>query len=160
MWTLTDSPVGVLRVVEQDDALTAIEFSGRDVPDASPGAGERDDAHPLLVEATDQLAAYFARELAAFDLPLAPGGTDFQQAVWKELRLIGWGETTSYGDLAHRLGHTSAAARAVGLANGRNPLPIVVPCHRVVGADGSLTGYAGGVERKRFLLDLEQGTLL
>ena len=89
--------------------------------------------------------AYFARERRDFDLPLAPEGTDFQQRVWDQLERIGYGETASYGEIAHRLGMTNAASRAVGLANGRNPIPIVIPCHRVIGADGSLTGYAGGV---------------
>ena len=99
------------------------------------------------------------RELTTFDLPLAPQGTEFQQRVWKELQQIGYGETASYGEIAHRLGHTNAASRAVGLANGRNPIPIVIPCHRVIGADGSLTGYAGGMERKQTLLELEQDAL-
>lgn len=157
MWTVITSPVGDLRLVESDGALVAIEFEPwRD--DARP-LGDRDDAHPLLVEAGRQLTAYFARELRAFDLPLAPAGTEFQQRVWQQLALIPYGETTSYGEIARRLGHTNAASRAVGLANGRNPVPIVVPCHRVVGADGSLTGYAGGMDRKQLLLGLEQEAL-
>jgi len=156
MWTMITSPVGDLRLVA-DDALVAIEFAPwRD--EVRP-LGARDDAHPVLAEAARQLSAYFARELRDFDLPLAPAGTDFQQRVWKELALIPYGETTSYGDIARRLGHTNAASRAVGLANGRNPIPIVVPCHRVVGADGSLTGYAGGMDRKQLLLGLEQEAL-
>ena len=117
--------------------------------------GPRADDAPVLVETARQLAAYFDRSLRVFDLPLAPHGTDFQKRVWKELSAIEWGTTASYGEIAHRLGMTNAASRAVGLANGRNPIPIVVPCHRVIGANGSLTGYAGGLERKQVLLDLE-----
>lgn len=158
MWTETDSPVGPLRLVEHDGAITAIEFAPyRDVTGRPRGA--RADDAPVLVEAVRQLRAYFDRELRDFDLPLAPAGSDFQLRVWKELQLIGYGETASYGAIAHRLGMTNAASRAVGLANGRNPIPIVVPCHRVIGADGTLTGYAGGLERKRTLLDLETEAL-
>ena len=113
----------------------------------------------VLVEAVRQLAAYFARDLKEFDLPLAPVGSDFQQRVWEQLRGIGYGETASYGEIAGRLGMTNAASRAVGLANGRNPIPIVIPCHRVIGANGTLTGYAGGLERKQLLLELEQDAL-
>ena len=103
----------------------------------------------MLVEAVRQLAAYFDRDLKEFDLPLAPAGTEFQQAVWRAAGRIGYGETASYGEIARRLGKSNAASRAVGLANGRNPIPIVIPCHRVIGADGTLTGYAGGIERKQ-----------
>jgi methylated-DNA-[protein]-cysteine S-methyltransferase len=113
----------------------------------------------VLVETARQLAAYFAGDLTAFDLPLAPVGSDFQQRVWKELQLIEYGETASYGEIAMRLGKTNAASRAVGLANGSNPIPIVIPCHRVIGANGTLTGYAGGLERKQQLLELEQDAL-
>ncbi len=154
MWTVIDSPVGELRLVERDGALVAIEFSPlRDVGAAA--LGERDDAHPLLRETARQLAGYFAGQLRDFDLPLAPVGSDFQQRVWKELRTIGFGETASYGEIARRLQMTNAASRAVGLANGRNPIPVVIPCHRVIGANGTLTGYAGGLDRKRLLLGLE-----
>lgn len=156
MWTITESPVGPLRIVEQGGAITAIEFSPFRDRDGRP-RGERDDAHPVLRRAADQLTAYFARELTDFDLPLAPLGSEFQQRVWKELRTIGYGETATYGDIARRLGMTAtAAARAVGVANGRNPIPIVIPCHRVIGANGTLTGYAGGLERKQLLLSLEE----
>ncbi|WP_323793428.1 methylated-DNA--[protein]-cysteine S-methyltransferase [Nocardioides sp.] len=158
MWTVIDSPIGELRLVEHDDAITAIEFSPFGPADGRV-RGPRDDAHPVLVEAARQLAAYFARDLKEFDLPLAPGGTEFQQRVWVELAAIGYGETASYGEIAHRLGKTNAASRAVGLANGSNPIPIVVPCHRVIGANGTLTGYAGGVARKQVLLSLEQDAL-
>jgi methylated-DNA-[protein]-cysteine S-methyltransferase len=158
MWTVTDSPVGELRLVERDGAITAIEFTPFHDGDGRV-RGRRDDTHPLLVEAVRQLAAYFARDLKEFDLPLAPVGSAFQQRVWEQLRAIGYGETASYGQVAGRLGMTNAASRAVGLANGRNPIPIVIPCHRVIGADGTLTGYAGGIERKQTLLEIEQDAL-
>jgi methylated-DNA-[protein]-cysteine S-methyltransferase len=158
MWTVVDSPIGPLRLVERDGAVTQIEFSPFRESDGRP-RGERDDAHPVLVETARQLAAYFAGDLTVFDLPLAPVGSDFQQRVWKELQLIEYGETASYGEIAMRLGKTNAASRAVGLANGSNPIPIVIPCHRVIGANGTLTGYAGGLERKQALLELEQDAL-
>jgi methylated-DNA-[protein]-cysteine S-methyltransferase len=149
------SPVGELRIIGTDEAIQAIEFSPfRGLADGKP-IGERDDEHPLLTRAVAQLNAYFNRELREFDLPLDPAGTSFQRQVWDQLIGVKWGETASYGEIAHRLGHTNAASRAVGLANGRNPIPIVIPCHRVIGANGSLTGYAGGLERKQLLLDLE-----
>ncbi len=158
MWTLMSSPVGELRIVEHDGAISQIEFSPFRDSDGRP-KGDRDDQHPVLVEARRQLTAYFERDLKEFDLPLAPVGSDFQQRVWEQLRGIGYGETASYGEIASRLGMTNAASRAVGLANGRNPIPIVIPCHRVIGADGTLTGYAGGIERKQSLLTLEQDAL-
>ena len=161
-WTIIDSPVGELRLVEHDGALTQIEFSPfSGIGQSSDGhpRGSRDDDQPVLVETARQLRAYFDRDLKEFDLPLAPVGTEFQQRVWKGLREIGYGETSSYGELAHRLGKSNAASRAVGLANGRNPIPIVIPCHRVIGADGTLTGYAGGLDRKQKLLELEQDAL-
>lgn len=159
MWTEIESPVGPLRLVERAGALTAVEFTPFRDGDGRP-RGARQDDHPVLVEAARQLAAYFEGTLTDFDLPLAPDGSDFQQRVWEQLRTIGYGETASYGAIAHRLGMTNAASRAVGLANGRNPIPIVIPCHRVIGADGSLTGYAGGLERKQVLLDLERSDAL
>jgi methylated-DNA-[protein]-cysteine S-methyltransferase len=162
MWTVIDSPIGELRLVERDGEVTQIEFSPfRDIGQSGDGRprGERDDANPVLVETARQLRAYFAGELTDFDLPLAPVGSDFQQRVWKELQTIGYGETASYGEIALRLGMTNAASRAVGLANGRNPIPVVIPCHRVIGANGTLTGYAGGLERKQRLLELEQHAL-
>jgi methylated-DNA-[protein]-cysteine S-methyltransferase len=154
MWTVIDSPIGELRLVEHDGAVTAIEFTPfRDAPGRP--LGERDDDHPVLQECARQLRAYFAGDLTDFDLPLAPSGTPFQQRVWAELLAVGFGKTATYGEIAHRLGMTNAASRAVGLANGRNPIPIVIPCHRVIGANGTLTGYAGGLERKQLLLSLE-----
>lgn len=151
-WTLIeDTPVGPLRLDTDGDALTGLRF-GLGTP-----AGDRDDADPVLRAAADQLAEYFAGERHGFDLPLTPRGTAFQQSVWAQLRLIPYGTTVSYGEIARRLGAPNAF-RAVGLANGRNPIAIVVPCHRVVGADGSLTGFGGGMPAKRTLLDLEAST--
>jgi methylated-DNA-[protein]-cysteine S-methyltransferase len=159
MWTVMESPIGDLRIVARDGAIAAIEFSPfRGSPVGEP-IGERADDDLLLRRAVDQLTAYFARELRDFDLPVSPRGTDFQKRVWDQLVRIGYGETASYGQIAHRLGKTNAASRAVGLANGSNPIPIVIPCHRVIGANGTLTGYAGGLERKQTLLELEQDAL-
>ena len=158
MWTLMDSPIDELRIVEQHGAITAIEFSPVRPSEGRP-LGPRADDDPLLAEAVRQLRAYFDRDLKEFDLPLGPVGTPFQQRVWAELLEVGFGETASYGQIAGRLGMTNAASRAVGLANGRNPIPIVIPCHRVIGANGTLTGYAGGLERKQLLLELEQDAL-
>ncbi|WP_460854086.1 methylated-DNA--[protein]-cysteine S-methyltransferase [Nocardioides montaniterrae] len=149
------SPIGPLRIVEHSGAITAIEFSPF-IDQSGRPKGERADDAPLLRAAVDQLTAYFAGELTTFDLPLEPYGSPFQQAVWAELVKIDYGQTASYGEIAARLGKTNAASRAVGVANGANPIPIVIPCHRVIGADGTLTGYAGGIERKQTLLDLER----
>jgi len=151
--TTMDTPVGELTIVAEDGALTALYFpSHKRLPDPSE-FGERTDRG--FEEAKAQLAEYFAGERREFSLPLAPKGDAFQQKVWALLRAIPYGETRSYGQLAAELGDPHLA-QAVGRANGRNPLSIVVPCHRVVGGDGSLTGYAGGLERKRFLLELEE----
>lgn len=151
-WTATDSPIGPLRLVARDGGLARIEF---DPWSDVLAVGERADDEPVLREAVAQLAAYFAGERHDFDLSLAPVGTEFQQRVWGELARIPYGETRTYGDVARALGLVPGASRAVGLANGRNPLPVVVPCHRVIGANGTLTGYAGGLERKQVLLGLE-----
>lgn len=147
-----DSPVGPLLLAGDADSLHFLSFPG------GPKAFGRqpswtEDAAPFR-EAKAQLAAYFAGELRAFDLPLTLHGTAFQQRVWRALAEIPFGETQSYGELARRLG-LPRASRAVGAANGANPLPIVLPCHRVIGANGSLTGFGGGLETKRFLLRLE-----
>jgi methylated-DNA-[protein]-cysteine S-methyltransferase len=159
MWTVMPSPIGDLRIVERDGSIVAIEFSPfKQSADGRP-LGARSDDEPVLAEAVRQLTAYFGRELTDFDLPLAPVGTEFQKRVWEQLKKIAYGDTASYGEVAGRLGMTNAASRAVGLANGRNPIPIVVPCHRVIGANGTLTGYAGGLERKQQLLELEQDAL-
>ena len=143
-----DSPIGGLRLHAQAGLLTAIDF------DASPRGEPVSDA--VLDAAERQLTEYFAGERQQFDLPLASEGSEFQKKVWAELQRIPYGDTASYGDIARRLGYEPVISRAVGVANASNPLPIVVPCHRVVGSDGSLTGYAGGVERKRALLELER----
>lgn len=158
MWTTMESPIGPLRIVERGDAISAIEFSPFRDGDGRP-RGDRDDRHPVLVRMAAQLEEYFAGQRTAFDVPLDPAGTAWQRAVWEQLRAIAYGDTATYGQIAVRLGRSNAASRAVGLANGANPIPIVVPCHRVVGADGTLTGYAGGHDRKQQLLDLEQGSL-
>jgi methylated-DNA-[protein]-cysteine S-methyltransferase len=159
MWTVLPSPIGDLRIIERDGKISAIEFSPFRQPADGRPLGARSDDHPLLAETVRQLNAYFDGELTEFDLPLAPHGTDFQQRVWEQLIKIAYGETASYGEIAGRLGMTNAASRAVGTANGRNPIPIVIPCHRVIGANGTLTGYAGGIERKQTLLELEQDAL-
>ena len=159
MWTTMDSPVGEVRIVERDGMITDIEFFPfRANTDGRP-IGDRNDANPVLARAVEQLTAYFARDRKDFDLPLAPHGSAFQRRVWDALLGIGYGETASYGEIAHRLGMTNAASRAVGSANGRNPIAIVIPCHRVIGANGTLIGYAGGLERKQTLLGLEQDAL-
>jgi methylated-DNA-[protein]-cysteine S-methyltransferase len=159
MWTVMPSPIGDLRIVARGQTIAAIEFSPFQASPVGEPLGERDDDHPVLRRATEQLAAYFARDLKEFDLPLAPRGSEFQQRVWAQLCTIGYGATASYGEVARGLGLTNASSRAVGLANGRNPIPIVIPCHRVIGANGTLTGYAGGLERKQLLLGLEQDAL-
>lgn len=158
MWTVVESPIGPLRIVEQAGAITAIEFSPFRDNDGRPRGPQADDA-PVLRTAATQLAEYFAGDRTVFDLPLSPIGTTWQRSVWDQLEKIAYGETASYGEIAARLGKTNAASRAVGYANGANPIPIVIPCHRVIGADGTLTGYAGGIDRKQTLLELEQDAL-
>ena len=160
MWTQMSSPVGEVRIVAEDGAIVRLDFEPFHPAEVlGISLGERVDDDPLLRSAAEQLTAYFARDLKEFDLPLRPRGTSFQERVWEQLRGIGYGETTSYGEIARRLGMSNAASRAVGLANGRNPIAIVVPCHRVIGANGKLVGYAGGLDRKRQLLALEQDGL-
>ena len=151
--TVIESPVGELTVVARDAAVAGLYFDGQRRRPAADTFGERAESG-LFDEVRRQLGEYFAGDRQAFDLPLAAEGDDFDQRVWALLPTIPYGETRSYGDLARQLGDVSLA-QAVGAANGRNPLCVLVPCHRVVGADGSLTGYAGGLDRKRFLLDLE-----
>ncbi|WP_407946791.1 methylated-DNA--[protein]-cysteine S-methyltransferase [Parahaliea maris] len=147
--TLTfESPIGPLQLVSNGRALTAIHFPDQHQP-ASPAP---EDA--VLTRAATQLEEYFAGQRRQFDLPLAGNGTPFQQCVWQALREIPHGELRSYADIARSIGRHKAV-RAVGAANGRNPLPIVVPCHRVIGSNGTLTGYAGGLKIKRQLLALE-----
>ena len=151
-YTVADSPIGELVLVGGEDGLAGVYMTPhRHGPELDP-AWRRDPAP--LAEAARQLEEYFTGDRTEFDLPLAPHGTAFQQRVWALLREIPYGETTTYGALAERLGNPRTV-RAVGLANGRNPISIVVPCHRVIGSDGSLVGFGGGLERKRTLLDLE-----
>lgn len=152
--TVIDTPVGPLRLAADDAGLHEIRFCDPDAAPPSPAAGNGSGGEEVLAETVRQLRAYFAGERRSFDLPLTPTGSEFQLAVWRGLRDIPYGRTESYGELARRIGRPKAI-RAVGAANGANPLPIVVPCHRVIGADGSLTGYGGGLERKRTLLALE-----
>jgi methylated-DNA-[protein]-cysteine S-methyltransferase len=159
-WTIYESPIGPLTLVAGPRGLSDLSFPGRlRVP---PEAAKGDMPHVV-----DQLEAYFAGERRAFELELDMRGTPLQKAVWRELLEIPYGKTTSYGELATRVdwsGNDSDVepykrARAVGAAHGRNPVSIVVPCHRVIGADGSLTGYGGGLQRKQALLDLERRTV-
>lgn len=152
--TTIDSPVGPLTLVSEAGYLTRLDMQDRTHPATDAGRWERDD--DAFEQPVAQLGAYFAGQLHRFDLPLRLVGTDFQRQVWAGLQQIPYGETLSYGQLAAKVGR-AGASRAVGLANGRNPVGIIVPCHRVIGADGTLTGYGGGLDRKRWLLDHEQG---
>ncbi|HET7416822.1 MAG TPA: methylated-DNA--[protein]-cysteine S-methyltransferase [Solirubrobacterales bacterium] len=160
-WTVYDSPVGPLTLVASDAGLAALSFAGRS---AVPAGATR----APMPEAAEQLDSYFAGERRQFDLPLDLRGTPLELAVWQALLAIPYGQTAAYGEQAARLDAALfddgvepwQRARVVGAANGRNPVAIVVPCHRVIGADGSLTGYGGGLDRKRALLDLEQNRQL
>jgi methylated-DNA-[protein]-cysteine S-methyltransferase len=145
------SPIGPLGIDATADAVTRIWFHAK-------GPIARRVPSGLVADAKRQLDEYFDGRRKQFDLPLAPDGTPFQRGVWNALMKIPYGETTSYGVLAKRIGKP-AAVRAVGAANGQNPIPIVIPCHRVIGADGRLVGFGGGLETKQFLLRLEQGSL-
>ncbi len=144
------TPLGPMALGAENGALVRVYLPGASLPPLP------DRETPLLLQGRGQLEEYFAGVRTVFDLPLAPGGTPFQQAVWRALTAIPWGETRSYGQLAREIGRPGAA-RAVGMANHRNPLPILIPCHRVIGAGGSLVGYAGGLELKQALLALEGG---
>jgi methylated-DNA-[protein]-cysteine S-methyltransferase len=156
VFTTLDSPLGELTLTGEETPGGAFALTGLFVPD-QPGApdpaGERRDPAPFA-EAERQLTAYFAGRLRAFDLPLAPRGTDFRQRVWAALDAVAYGTTVTYRELAQAAG-SPGAVRAVGQAVGANPLLVIRPCHRVIGSDGMLTGYAGGLERKRALLALE-----
>jgi methylated-DNA-[protein]-cysteine S-methyltransferase len=151
-WTVVDTPIDPLLLVGDETGLCALWMQPHEPP---AGAVRDDDA---LAPAATQLAEYFAGERTRFELTLSPHGTAFQQKVWLALREIPFGRTTTYGEIAADLGQPTAS-RAVGLANGRNPLAVVVPCHRVIGADGSLTGFGGGLPRKRWLLEHERSVL-
>jgi methylated-DNA-[protein]-cysteine S-methyltransferase len=149
--TVVDSPIGPLGLIASDEGLRAVLFDGRAI---RPEGSSR-----VLAEAARQLEAYFRGDLVTFDLPLELHGTEFQRRCWLALAAIPYGQTVSYGEQARRLGLGPDSARAVGAANGQNPLPIVLPCHRVIGANGSLTGFGGGLDVKRYLLEHE-GALL
>ncbi len=149
-FTYLDSPIGPLLLCCDGESLTGLYMDNPSLPLDGGAWTEDPDANPLP-EAVRQLREYFAGKRREFDLPMRLEGTEFQRRVWRTLREIRYGETWSYGQLAKRIGNPNAS-RAVGLANGRNPISILVPCHRVIGADGSLTGYGGGLERKRWLL--------
>ncbi|MFE7725881.1 methylated-DNA--[protein]-cysteine S-methyltransferase [Streptomyces anthocyanicus] len=153
--TVIDSPYGALTLVAEDGALCGLYMTDQRHRPAEETFGARDERP--FGETEEQLEAYFSGELKDFTLGLRLNGTPFQRMVWTQLRKIPYGETRSYGELAAALGNP-AASRAVGLANGRNPIGIIVPCHRVIGAGGGLTGYGGGLERKQRLLDFERGT--
>ncbi len=158
-WTVYESPIGPLTLAAGPQGLTDLNFPGRTSPPSGAEPGP-------LAEVTDQLDAYFAGELREFDLSLDPQGTPLQKAIWRALLEIPYGETVSYGEQAAKIDPSLfetdiepwQRARVVGAANGRNPIAIVIPCHRVIGTDGSLTGYGGGLHRKQALLDLEGGT--
>ncbi|WKV71030.1 methylated-DNA--[protein]-cysteine S-methyltransferase [Streptomyces sp. PCS3-D2] len=155
--TVVESPYGPLTLVAADGVLSGLYMTGQRHRPAEESFGERVAAtEEPFPEVARQLAAYFAGELTEFDLPLRLEGTAFQRSVWDQLVRIPYGETWSYGELAAKLGRPNAS-RAVGLANGKNPVGIIVPCHRVIGASGSMTGYGGGVERKVRLLAFEAG---
>jgi methylated-DNA-[protein]-cysteine S-methyltransferase len=151
--TVMDSPIGPLTLVADDGVLSGLFMEISRYPLSPERAGEPDPGG--FDEPVRQLGEYFAGQRTEFDLELSMAGTPFQLRVWKALRDIPYGETESYGELAQRIGRPTGA-RAVGLANGRNPVSIIVPCHRVIGSSGSLTGYGGGIERKQFLLAFEQ----
>jgi len=154
------TPLGEMIALAEQGALTELRFVGQKYAPEDTGEWQNDPDHPLFIELRGQLEAYFTGRLQTFELPLAPRGTPFQMAVWELLRGIPSGTTVTYGALAGRLAEQRQgrvpAAQAVGGAVGRNPIAIIIPCHRVLGADGSLTGYAGGVERKAALLELEK----
>jgi methylated-DNA-[protein]-cysteine S-methyltransferase len=152
LFRIVQSPLGPLRLVGSDEALVALAWEDHA---GVPAADVETTPSPLLDEAERQLHAYFAGKLHTFDLPLRPRGTGFQHLVWNVVRTIPFGETRSYGEIAQALG-APKACRAVGAANGRNPLPIIVPCHRVIGSNGKLTGFSGGLSYKATLLEHER----
>lgn len=155
--TVIDSPYGPLTLVADDGVLCGLYMTEQRHRPPEESFGARDDT--LFAETEEQLEAYFAGQLKEFTLRPRLHGTPFQRSVWQQLQRIPYGETRSYGELAEALGNP-AASRAVGLANGKNPIGIIVPCHRVVGASGDLTGYGGGLDRKKRLLDFESGSAL
>jgi methylated-DNA-[protein]-cysteine S-methyltransferase len=154
---MIDSPLGGLTLVASDKGLAAILWKDENPRRVLRSSLVEDPDHPVLVETERQLRAYFAGSLTTFSLPLDFKGTEFQKSVWQALLTIPFGETRSYGEIARQIGRPTAG-RAVGAANGRNPISIVAPCHRVIGSNGALTGYAGGLAAKEHLLGLERGT--
>jgi len=158
-YTCMDSPVGRLVLTSDGTSLTALQPDSSKYPVSIGEDWVEDDGAAPFPEARRQLDEYFAGRRSDFDLPLSPRGTDFQQRVWLELLTIPHGSTSTYGDIARRIGNPNAM-RAVGLANGKNPIAIIVPCHRVIGSNGKLTGYAGGLGMKQTLLDLETNAAL
>lgn len=150
-----ESPIGLLTLVSNGESLVGLYFPNhRGEPGAVRSGWVQDATYPVLGDAARQLDEYFAGDRTEFNLPLRPAGTEFQLKVWDQLCRIPFGQTIAYGELAKRVGNDNAS-RAVGMANGRNPISIIIPCHRVIGADGSLTGFGGGVEVKQKLLELE-----
>lgn len=143
-----ETPIGILSILATDQAVTAIQFHSTDY----------ESVNPVTRLASDQLKHYFSGVLKQFTVPIQPLGTNFQHQVWDQLQMIPWGHTCSYGDIARAIGN-SGASRAVGSANNKNPIPIIIPCHRIVGSKGELTGYAGGLGRKTTLLSLESSIL-
>ena len=152
-----ESPHGQMLLVAADDGLSGVYFDGQKYLPQVASQWRRDAQHATLRQARRELAEYFGGARKRFDVALTPEGTKFQRSVWKAISSVGFGETISYGELAARAGCTGSA-RAAGAATGRNPIGVIVPCHRIVGADGSLTGYAGGLAIKRALLALEAGS--
>ncbi|MBL4781117.1 MAG: methylated-DNA--[protein]-cysteine S-methyltransferase [Porticoccaceae bacterium] len=150
-WRYLHSPIGRLTILADSAGITEIRFPNNCAPLPSTGESANDAGKACLTLASEQLSAYFEGRLQVFDLPLSLQGTDFQRAVWGQLQALVYGTTASYGQIAAAIGKP-AAARAVGMANNKNPIPIVIPCHRVVGSKGSLTGFAGGLDSKRWLL--------
>ena len=153
-----DSPVGALKLVAHDQALVAVMWDNEDHKRVRLAELTENLQHPMLLKVKQQLEQYFAGQRQRFDLPLDFQGTDFQQQVWQALLTIPYGETRSYKDIALQIGNEKAV-RAVGAANGRNPISIIAPCHRVIGSGGALVGFAGGLDKKQILLSLEQGQI-
>lgn len=151
-----DTPIGVLTLVASHAGLTHVLFEGQEPVDVGlPADLPEVDDDPVLEAAAGQLSEYFDGDREIFDVPLALDGTEFQESAWRALATVPYGETRTYGEQAEAIGRPGAF-RAVGAANGRNPIPVILPCHRIVGANGDLTGFAGGIDTKRRLLDLEQ----
>lgn len=148
-----ETPIGSVCIEESGNAITALYFDGK-----KQDEGEKEQETPLLKEAHRQLTEYFEKKRTAFDLPLKPEGTDFQKKVWAALGTIPYGETRSYREIAKQTGNEKAC-RAVGGANNKNPIMIFIPCHRVIGSDGSLVGFGGGLQAKKYMLDLEKGEI-